>query len=364
MVKAHLVILLFICALVSCNQNDISIIRYHPNKSELVLTDSIIFSNTDDLYIGSINDIEVISGNIYISDKSFSKIHVLDNKLNYLFSIGKYGDGPGEFATAPYLSDYDSNLVVFDRKYLKLMIYSKNILLKEIYLPKNFFYQTHNPLFLKGKIIIPATNKLSRELKNLRGYTTILLLNKNGTFFSKAGELVDDYTEHEEELFYARHPFSIISAGPGDSFYAIQEATFKYQRYNMEGNLLETFEYKPRFFKNPPSVKVNQEAKDLKKAYENYYTKISYYAKLLFDKKNQILFVNYRSLNMNHYYSRSFLDADNFLIAIDSKGQCILDQKIDGYLADIDDGFIYVLVEESPQRFVINKYILKVYNNE
>lgn len=362
MAKKWLVILLVTYIFFACNQKKVEEINYYPNKSNLVLSDTLIFTNSESLYIGSINDIEIIHGNIFISDKSFSKVHIFDNKLKYIDAIGKYGSGPGEFVTAPFLSENDNKIVVFDRKNLKLILYEKNIIANEIHLPKDFFYQTNNSIFLNDKIILSATNKLIRDLKSINGYTTVLMLNKDGKFYRNIGGLSSEYSNHKEKLFYARNPFSIISEGPDESFYILQGATYEYQKIDKDGLVINTFKYKPKFFKDPPDIKVDQEPSDLKKAYETYYSKTSYYAKLIFDKESKILYGNYRSLNMNHYYSRSFLDAENYLFAIDNKGRCIFDEKISGYLADIDSGKIFILEEESPSRLVINKYVLKVDN--
>jgi hypothetical protein len=363
MLRKWLVLLLITYISIACNQNKVKEINYYPDKTKLALIDSLIFTNSEDLFIGSINDIEIIQGSICIFDKSFSKIHIFDNKFKYIDSIGKYGNGPGEFVTAPFLSENDNKIVAFDRKNLKLLLYEKNIIADEIHLPKHFFYQTSNSIFLNDKILLSATNKLIRDLKSINGYTTVLMLNKDGKFYRNIGELSSKYSDHKEKLFYARNSFSLISEGPDESFYILQGATYEYQKVDKDGNVINSYKYKPRFFKEPPDIKIDQEPNDLRKAYETYYTKITYYAKLIFDKESKILYVNYRSLNMNHYYSRSFLDAENYLLAIDNIGRCIFDEKISGYLADIDSGKIFIMEEENPSRLVINKYVLKV-NNE
>ncbi len=54
-------------------------------------------------------------GNIYLPDRSAMTIRVFDENGNYLYNIGRQGNGPGEFTNILSLDLFDDELSVFDR---------------------------------------------------------------------------------------------------------------------------------------------------------------------------------------------------------------------------------------------------------
>jgi hypothetical protein len=54
-------------------------------------------------------------GNIYLPDHSAVTIRVFDENGNYLYNIGRQGNGPGEFASIWALDLFGDELSVFDR---------------------------------------------------------------------------------------------------------------------------------------------------------------------------------------------------------------------------------------------------------
>ena len=88
---------------------------------------------TDQSLIADIDKIEISDDQIFISDKTSSKIFAFDLSGKYLRTIGQKGSGPGEFS---YLGDFNVNgnsiyvQDVYGRKYI---VYAKDgHLLKEI----------------------------------------------------------------------------------------------------------------------------------------------------------------------------------------------------------------------------------------
>ncbi len=77
---------------------------------------------------GFITDIEIDSiGNIYIADERNYEIRKFDNMGNYLLSIGKKGEGPGEIIHLTNIEiDSKNNVYVLDRSLKRISIFDCN----------------------------------------------------------------------------------------------------------------------------------------------------------------------------------------------------------------------------------------------
>lgn len=330
--------------------------KYSP-KSKIKLIYSLIFNNTNNKYIGTISDAEVIKNRIYISDNSLKCIHVLDKNLKYITKIGSSGRGPHEFSVAPILTKDHDTLVVFDTRNNKLIRYNKNYNeSSEISLPRDYFYMKTKPIYTEHNIFLAAVNKIVRNLNaNLDDYTTILILNRKGKVQANVCKLLDDYKSHKNMLYYARNDYDIISQGFGNTIIVKQLATNKFIVLNNKGKELKVVEYRPKYYKDPPSVKTSYQFKSMEEAMKKFYSKETYYHRMIYDKHLNFLYINYRSLHANEYKTRSFLDADNYLLVFNNKFQPIFDGKIPGYLLSVEDGFVYVLTGETEEEIVIDK---------
>lgn len=359
--QKFLIIILVSCSLFfGCNNKrnqNYSDIEYKPVAS-LKEQSVLKFENTDKLFVGSVRDIEVFNENIYISDKTFSKVHVFDSKLKYVSSIGRYGKGPNEFPKAPYLTKTKKELVIIETLKDKLFFYNDKLnLIKELQLPHEYFYQISDPIFLNDTIILSATNKIIRNFNGgIKDYRTVLKIYMSSGEVKSIVPLDDEYLENSNLMYYVRQPFSKVSLGFENTYIIIQQALNKLFIYNNKDELIKTFYYKPRYFKNIPNVPINYQIKSLEGIMNDYYSKMSYYCNIKFDNVNDLLVVSYRNLHPDQYKSRSFIDADNYLCIINNNYECIFDDKIDGYFGTISNGYIYIINEESVKRLVIKKY--------
>lgn len=324
------------------------IVHYNPTV-KLTLTDSLQFLNNDSSFIGAIRAIKVINNRIYISDKSLAKIHIFDNRLNYLTSIGSYGKGPGEFVDAPDLVSIKDTLVAFNTYKYKLYFYDSNHrLAKIVELPEDYIYMKTAPVFINSKIAIAATNVVMRDLnQGIDDYKTVLMLNENGTVFKNFCMLDKLYEENKDNLFFARNNYSIISEGFNNLLAVHQLATTKLLFYDSNGTFKYSLEYKPRFYIDPPEIKANRQFKSMEEAMKVFYSKKTYFSRMFFDPTTNLLYINYRKLNENQYQTRSFLDAENYLFIINKDNNCIFDERIPGYIADVNKGSLYLVSTES-----------------
>ncbi len=115
-------------------ENGIKVIK---NPAE-PLYGEITFELEEDLSIGNeddenylfyrARDIQVdTDGNIYVLDSGNHRLQVFNKKGNYLHTIGKRGQGPGEFNTPAYLQldDETGNIFVADNMLRKIIIFEK-----------------------------------------------------------------------------------------------------------------------------------------------------------------------------------------------------------------------------------------------
>lgn len=362
--KNHLYYSVLIVLIIGCTHKDPNyIVVEYNSKAHLSLIDSIIYYSNKDNFIGNNRDIEVIDDRIYISDKSKTTIHVLNENMEYQYSFGRYGEGPGEFTRAPYLTKHNDTLVIFDRPRKKLLFINikDTIVNRKINLPAEYFYMVFDPVFINDRIIFAANNILLRELNNeISKLTTVLITDKYGKPLGETSKLLNDYYENSELLYFARNNSANISGGFDESFFSLQLATNKLQQFNEKGKLLKIYEYKPHFYEPPPNLKTNYAANNMEEWYEKFYSKITFCYGMFFDDKANLLFLGYRKLHPKQYLTKSFLDADNYLYVLNEKGECIFDEEIDGYLVSIDNCNLYILKEETDKRLVINKYKLEI----
>ncbi|MGE5400180.1 MAG: hypothetical protein ACM3S2_07240, partial [Ignavibacteriales bacterium] len=300
---------------------------------------------------------------IYISDDSHSKIIVFDKDMKITGSIGRYGNGPDEFPNAPYLSKKSDALVVWSRARSKYILYNeRNEKIKEILLDPQYYYTVTEPVFINNKIVIAASKTAIRDLKKQLNddFTTALIANDNGYIEKRFDRLLSDYMKNSDLTFYNLSTTADVIEGFNNTIFVHQEATYKLKQYDKDGNYIRTLEYKPRYYVGPPELKLGNEPQDMDAIYEKYYTKQTYFSKLVYDKKSDLIYMNYRTLHRYQYQTRSFLDADNNLLVFNNKDEVIYDEKIEGYLVSVDNGYAYFLNEESPQRIVILKYKIEM----
>jgi hypothetical protein len=135
----------------------------------------IEFELEEDLSIGSeddenyffykIRDIKVDKdGNIYVLDSGNHRLQFFDNKGTYLRTIGKKGQGPGEFITPSHLqlSDDTGNIYITDRsRTVKIFDREGRYINKDIHLSElleDFYVDSKRCIW--GKFILPSVNEL------------------------------------------------------------------------------------------------------------------------------------------------------------------------------------------------------------
>lgn len=95
--------------------------------NDIQFTRTQIFEESDDLTFGRISGIAVDgTERVYISESTqgHAAIHVFDAEGSYLTSLGRYGEGPGEFRSIINTQINDEYLYALDGRQLKINVYS------------------------------------------------------------------------------------------------------------------------------------------------------------------------------------------------------------------------------------------------
>lgn len=84
-----------------------------------------VFGDTEDIFISSIAGIDVDSnGNLYLADRSEAVVHAYNSSGGYLFTIGRKGEGPGEFNAAYQPTLFNNELYVLDIQQQRVSVFN------------------------------------------------------------------------------------------------------------------------------------------------------------------------------------------------------------------------------------------------
>jgi len=90
----------------------------------ITLERTAVFGDTEDLFVNSINTITVSdNGDLYLADSQEGTLHVYDGAGSYKFSIGRKGEGPGEFTSAGRSHIFEGKLYVLDVQQQRLSVF-------------------------------------------------------------------------------------------------------------------------------------------------------------------------------------------------------------------------------------------------
>ena len=91
---------------------------------DISLTEQSRFGDTDEIFISTISGIAVDEGgNLFLADQSEATVHAYNPDGEYRFSIGRRGEGPGEFNAAYQPRIHDGELYVLDINQQRVSIF-------------------------------------------------------------------------------------------------------------------------------------------------------------------------------------------------------------------------------------------------
>ena len=83
-----------------------------------------VYGDTEEIFLGSVSGIDVDEdGNVFLADSREATVHVYNPNGTYNFSIGRSGDGPGEFTAAYRPTLYEGELYVLDVQQQRVSVF-------------------------------------------------------------------------------------------------------------------------------------------------------------------------------------------------------------------------------------------------
>jgi len=166
------------------NRKDLDI----ENKITLKAEITIGLEEGDENYIfGEINDVEIGSkGEIYILDSQNSRVQKFDKDGRFLLTIGRKGEGPGEF---PY---YPGAMTIDDKNRLYILLYKKILIFDG-----NGKYLSAFPLQLSSNdLVIGSQNELI--ILGFKNNKIFHVYNIKGEHMNSFGEIFDLPSKYEK----------------------------------------------------------------------------------------------------------------------------------------------------------------------
>ena len=164
------------------HENEVKVIK-NPKEP---LYGEITFELEEDLSIGREDDENYVfyrsvriavdsEGNIFVLDRGNCRIQKYDKNGNYLQTIGRKGQGPGEFER-PYVIhlDLEENIYVQDGR--QINIFNKNGDFKRIISLSNFIVPFGITITKKGNILAQTQSRVNLQ----KGTDDIILINSEG----------------------------------------------------------------------------------------------------------------------------------------------------------------------------------------
>jgi sugar lactone lactonase YvrE len=187
--------------------------------------DNYIFNRPEDLVVDE-------KGNIYLIDALDCRILVFDKSGKYHTTIGRKGEGPGEFK-APVCAelDYENNLYVSDIALNRIIIVTKNnIELRRIDMSPQYFWLSQN-----GEIFSYTEPDRRLQAKNItEELKLICVFDTLGNFMREFGSYKN---YNNEKLTYFGNSFKMDFDNDGNICVVFDDQN-RIEKYSPDGTLL------------------------------------------------------------------------------------------------------------------------------
>lgn len=341
------------------DENESVYISKKMNSYTLEKVDSLVFTNSDSIFIGRTRDYSKWNDYILITDHIFNKLWVFDESLTLLKTLGGEGRGPGEFSFAPVILEVDTGIILCDFTSWRLSFYDHELnFVKTMPFNSERIIYPSKPIFIKNRFIFTGGGTTTIREELFDSYGSIVSFDMNFEFRDEFLEYDDYYKKRDAYVMY--HLLTLLCKGSDNSFFAVQQAVSKIYHLNNEGNLIKKVLFKPLEFKIPPEKTFQEVSKSIESA-GDFAAQTTQYYRMDYDSVYEQLFINYINVSKEFWIERDLLGGEQYLIGFDQNYNTILDEKIDGILAFVDNGRIYVLSEENPIeiKFTVYKTVIK-----
>lgn len=327
---------------------------------QIVSEDSLIFRATDSIFISRTAQIASWNNKILISDFYQKRVWVFDKSFILTRSIGQKGKGPGEFINFPGIVASKDRLWLIDEGNYRVTAFDSLYRLISIHkLPAGYSLDRF-PIYIKGKFVFDGhRTHLMHEPSDFKKYKPITILDTAFNVISEFWEWRSEYFSEElaTKTFAQSNPHVLLARGAGESFFALQKASFWITHFDNDLREIREFGIKPRFFKEPPSIPYEQTAYS-PEMISNYAGKTTMFLSLACDTTSGYVYLNYVNLHNDVFFQRTMLAGEHYIQVYDKNYDCILDEQIPGKLAFVEKNMIFVLAEEKPELIKLKTFTI------
>jgi len=209
-----------------------------------------------------ISDVKVDSrGNIYVLERGNKRVQKFDKNGNYLMTIGKEGEGPGEFTNPIELFvTNDLFIYVLDDRNMRVSKFSHsgNFL--------NSFRPKHRPIDF-----IVDSNKNTIVLENGHPDFKFFKYDEKGNIIQSFGEIIKGNNIFETAIFNK----GCVSIDEYDCIYMSYTQPYKIEKYDSNGKLTAIYSRELPYKIVEPETNIEDQSKNIRAVRFNFYTRLA-----------------------------------------------------------------------------------------
>ena len=323
-------------------------------SASIQLKQRIHLQETEGNYIGRLYSARVIRDAIYIADPVMGNVKVYGRDGEYRFSIGKKGEGPGEFiAPRGGITKIGDTLIVKDDELRRINFFSLGgEYYYSISLPSNIYYAGRGVIAsYNDTILLPITE--ARHVLKWEKSNIIATIDTKGNVLKTFGKHPPEYSVYQ--MYDGIVSFDINRDGV---IFQISRNSPIIQAYSVDGEKLYSFGVLGNYYKqvNFDSPQMEPVETILARARMK-----SLSINIFWLPCGHVVYV-YENLNEEGQLARDPLLYDQYLMVYTDRGEYIPSEiKLPGNLITVDeDGLLYIEKENRPGERIIEVYELMI----
>jgi hypothetical protein len=183
-----------------------------------------------DQFLETVNAMQRYGNALYLSGKGYHSIFVLDNNFQIIRTIGRQGDGPGEFSQAPFSFHVSENRI-YSYRSGRIQVFS----LEGDYL-RSIPVDPKHHIWFEGLVMDKRGNFYLTPVLSQNSYA-IVKLDSSGTVLKTFGDLLEtSYSERQNRQMSSR----TIIAVENEYLISIGDHIPVIEKYSLEGELLQS----------------------------------------------------------------------------------------------------------------------------